>query len=277
MPGEVVIYGHRGARGLYPENTTEGFLRTVKMGITHLEMDVVITADSQVVISHEPWFNRKVCTAPGGKKIRHNFQGNIYKMNYEEVKQYDCGERFYSDFPKQEKFSASKPLLKEMITTVEAYCKAHQLPPVTYLIEIKSRRIGDHKFHPGPKRFAKLVYDVVKELGINDRIILQSFDQRPLKELHQLDPAIKIVKLVLHGGNVKKKISDLGFTPYGYGPSHRHITKKVIDEVHTLGLKVLVWTVNDPAEAKKLVLDGADGIITDYPDSVNTALFDKRP
>jgi glycerophosphoryl diester phosphodiesterase len=276
MSTNPIIYGHRGARGLFPENTTEGFIRTVKMGINHLELDVVITADSQVVISHEPWFNRRVCTTSEGKKIRHKQQGNIFKMNYEEVRKFDCGQLFYPDFPKQEKFEAHKPLLKDMIAEVEKYCKEHQLPPVTYLIEIKSRKIGDNRFHPGPKRFAKLVYETIRELGISERIMVQSFDQRPLKEIRKLDSTLKLALLVVHG-SVKKKIRQLGFTPYGYGPSHKFIKKKVVDEAHALGLKVLVWTVNDQEEAKVLAGYKVDGIITDYPDSVLNTLFDKRP
>jgi glycerophosphoryl diester phosphodiesterase len=277
MSNEPVIYGHRGARGLFPENTTEGFIRAVKLGITHLELDVAITADSQVVVSHEPWFNRRVCTSPEGKKIKHGSQGNFYKMKYTEIKKYDCGQLFYPDFPKQEKFAAGKPLLKDMIAAVEKYCSDNKLPPVTYLIEIKSRKIGDNKFHPAPKRFASLVYETIKALSISDRFILQSFDQRPLKEIRKLDSTLKLALLVIRGANVKKKMKQLGFTPYAYGPCHKYIKKKMITDAHSLGMKVLVWTVNDPREAKTLVGYGVDGIITDYPDSVRDTLFDKRP
>ena len=260
-----IIIGHRGARGLYPENTIEGFKLAIKNGVTMIEFDVVITADSQVVVSHDPWFNHKFCSEPEGQKVKRSGQHNIYKMKYADVKKYDCGKRGHPDFPQQKKDSAFKPLLKDMISELEKYCGENNFTRPIYLLEIKSRKISDNKYHPVPKKFAKLVYDVINAFHINDRFIIQSFDQRPLKEIHKLDSKLKIGLLVIRGASVNKKIKQLGFIPYAYNPNHKFIKKKTIDEAHRLGTKIFVWTVNSEKEIQKLVRKGADGIITDYP------------
>lgn len=263
-----IIIGHRGARGLYPENTIEGLKRTIKMGVTMIEFDVVISADSQVVVSHDPWFNHKFCSEPDGKKVRRGHQHNIYKMKYADVKKYDCGKRGHPDFPQQKKDSAYKPLLKEMIAELEKFCAENNIPPVTYLLEIKSRKIFDNKYNPKPKKYAKLIYDVMKKFSIpstRDRFIIQSFDKRPLQEIHKLDSNLKIGLLVIKGSAVKRKIKQLGFTPFAYNPNHKFIKKKTIDEAHKLKTKVFVWTVNKEKEIQKLIKNGVDGIITDYP------------
>ena len=260
-----ILIGHRGARGLYPENTIEGFKRTIKMGVSIIEFDVVISADSQVVVSHDPWFSHKFCSEPDGKKVKRSHKHNIYKMKYDDVKKFDCGKRGHSDFPQQIKDSAYKPLLKDMINELEKYCGENNFPPITYLLEIKSRKISDNKYHPVSKKFAQLVYDVIKPFHINDRFIIQSFDQRPLKEIHKLDSKLKIGLLVIRGASVNKKIKQLGFTPYAYNPNHKFIRKKTIAEAHKLGSKVFVWTINDEKEILKLIKNGVDGIITDYP------------
>jgi glycerophosphoryl diester phosphodiesterase len=260
------VIGHRGARGLFPENTIDGFINTVKLGIRVLELDVVITNDSQVVVSHEPWMHHKFCSEPGGARVKMKQQHNIYKMDLAQVKQFDCGKRGNRDFPGQQPSPSHKPLLDEVFTAVDDFTRQNELQPVEYIVEIKSNELTDELFHPGPARYAQLVHQALQKANINERIIVKSFDVRPLQELHKLDPSLRIGLLIANTGSVERNISKLGFVPYTYNPSHRLVKEKIVKDAHRKGMKVMVWTVNDAEEMKTLSAMGVDGIITDYPD-----------
>ncbi|MEM7037442.1 MAG: glycerophosphodiester phosphodiesterase family protein, partial [Bacteroidota bacterium] len=180
--------GHRGARGHLPENSIPGFEKALELGVSIMEMDVVISQDGQVVLSHEPWFSPKICVDPNGKELEGKPKKDhlIYQMPYETVKTYDCGCKGHPGFAKQKPLSVHKPLLKDVVATVEAKAKALGLPAPQYNIEIKSKKSGDNKKHPAPKAFAKTVLDEIQRLGIQDRTIIQSFDRRPLRELNKI-------------------------------------------------------------------------------------------
>ena len=134
------IQGHRGARGLKPENSIPAFLTALDSGVTTLEMDVVITQDRQVVVSHEPWMSAAICRDTAGNPFKEKVEKkyNIYKMKYEQVKQFDCGSKGNEKFPEQEKMKVFKPLLSDVIIAVENYIKNHSRFEVDYNIEIKS-------------------------------------------------------------------------------------------------------------------------------------------
>src|SRR6267378_2929220 len=119
------IQGHRGARGLKPENTIPAFLTALDTGVTTLEMDVIVTRDKQVVVSHEPWMSAAICSDRAGKPINEKEEKkyNLYRMTYEEVKQFDCGSRGNVKFPEQEKMYAAKPLLSDVMVAVENHIK----------------------------------------------------------------------------------------------------------------------------------------------------------
>src|ERR1035437_7559361 len=136
----IDIQGHRGARGLFPENTLTSFIEAVKLGVDTLEMDVVISLDWQVVVSHEAWMNEAFCNCPDGKEVEANSKDkyNLYKITYSEIATYDCGIRGNKEFPLQKKIAAHKPLLSEVITKIDAYTKENKLPAIKYNIEIKS-------------------------------------------------------------------------------------------------------------------------------------------
>ena len=172
------IEGHRGCRGLMPENTIPAFIKAVQIGVTTLEMDVVITKDKKVIVSHEPWMNADICTDATGNTISKNDEKNlnIYNMTYEEVKTYDCGTKPYARFPKQYKMKVSKPLLANVIDSVESYCKANNIKPPFYNIETKCTPNGDSVFHPAPADFTELLLDVIFKKGVAARCIIQSFD-----------------------------------------------------------------------------------------------------
>jgi glycerophosphoryl diester phosphodiesterase len=266
MSDNIQVIGHRGARGLFPENTIEGFINTIKLGVRVLELDVVISQDGKVVVSHEPWMHYKFCTEPNGSKVRMRNQHNLFRMDYEEIRKFDCGKRANGEFPRQQPAPAFKPLLREAVEAIEDYTKANGLPAIEYIIEIKSNERTDDLFHPRPAAFAQLVHAELKVLGINERIVVKSFDVRPLQEIRKLEPGLRIGLLVANMGSVKKNVDRLGFTPYTYNPSHRIAKRKTVEEAHNMGMKVMVWTVNHPSEIREMLAIGVDGIITDYPD-----------
>ena len=155
----INIHGHRGARGLFPENTVAAFIEAVKMGVDTLELDVVISADNKVVVSHEPWMNELFCTKPDGTPVEKNAgqKYNLHKMTYAEIKSFDCGKRTNPGFPQQKAIPSYKPLLREVIEEVETFTKENKLPPVKYNIEIKSEQKDDGIFNPLPEIFVNLV------------------------------------------------------------------------------------------------------------------------
>src|ERR1035437_9340568 len=193
---KIEIHGHRGFRGHFPENTLTAFKEAAKLGIDAIELDVIISKDSQVVVSHEPWFNHKICSEPDGKPVKARKQHNLYKLTYAEIKQFDCGKRGNKNFPQQAAIPEYKPLLKDVIESIERFTKENNLPPIHYNIEIKSMKIGDGKWHSKPAVVAKLVMNVLDQYNINDRIMIQSFDVRSLQEVHKITPDIKIGLLI---------------------------------------------------------------------------------
>ncbi|MBI3518332.1 MAG: glycerophosphodiester phosphodiesterase [Bacteroidetes bacterium] len=257
------IQGHRGARGLFPENTLTAFLEAVKLGVNTLELDVVISKDHQVVVSHEPWMNPVFCSTPEGKAVEDE-RYNLYEMDYATIKTFDCGKRKNPEFPLQKTLSEYKPLLSEVISQIDAYTKEHGLSSASYNIELKSESHTDHQYHPEPPVFSRLVYDLVKHLL--PRIILQSFDVRILQELHRIDPSIRMSLLVENKDSLQTHLNNLGFKPAIYGPEFILIDASLINELQRLDIKLIPWTVNEPHDMKRLIDMGVDGIITDYPD-----------
>lgn len=262
--------GHRGCRGLMPENTIPAMLKALDMGVTTLEMDASITQDKQVILSHEPFFNHKITTKPDGQPVtsseEHNL--NIFRMTYAETQRYDVGLKPHSDFPRQQRLKATKPLLSAVIDSVEAAVQAKKIKPVFYNIETKCRKDYDNIYHPAPDEFVELLMKVIREKGIEERVIIQSFDFRTLKVLHAKYPQIKTAALI--EGYDKKKLEahleELGFIPTIYSPAHALVSKELIDQCHQQKIKIIPWTVNDAKKIQELKALGVDGIITDYPD-----------
>ena len=159
------LEGHRGCRGLMPENTVPAFLKALDIGVNTLEMDVVISKDRQVVVSHEPYFNAAFSIAPNGLPVDKKEQKNLvlYQMDYAEIKRYDVGSNGNPAYPEQQRLKVYKPLLSEVIEQAEAYRKAKNLPFFSYNIEIKSEPSEYNKSQPEPAEFCELVNAVLKK------------------------------------------------------------------------------------------------------------------
>lgn len=266
QPKDFDLQGHRGARGLFPENSIEGFLAALDLQVTTLEMDVVISADGQVVVSHEPWIDHLICWDLEDRPVAEGKELNIYKMPYSEVTNYNCGSQPHPNFPQQAKIPTFKPLLSEVIAEAEQFSKSVELPPVWYNIEIKSTPDGDGIFHPEPKEFAALVLDVVQKGGIAERTIIQSFDVRALREVKTASPSIPVALLLAETDGFEKDLEKLGFTPEIYSPYYRLVNERMVQNCHANGIRIVPWTVNDEDDMVDLLELGVDGIITDYPD-----------
>lgn len=260
------LQGHRGARGLYPENSIEGFLAAVELQVNTLELDVVITKDKKVVVSHEPWISSVICWGLNDKPVPEGKGLNIYKMSYDEVTNYNCGSQPHPDFPLQAKMSTFKPLLSEVVQEAEANVASLELDPVKYNIEIKSTPETDGIFHPAPQEYCELVLAQINQSGIHDRTIIQSFDVRALQTMKQLDSSIPVALLVSETDGFEKDLEHLGFTPEIYSPNFRLVNEELIATCHQNGITIIPWTVNEEEDMVRLLEMGVDGIITDFPD-----------
>lgn len=276
---KIDIQGHRGARGSMPENTIPGFFHAVDLNVDTIEMDVVVTEDEHILVSHEPWFNHEISTKPDGNPVNEEEERgfNIYDMTYEETRQFDVGKRGHPSFPNQEKMEVQKPLLRDAIRSIETYTDENGLPSVKYNIEMKSEPEYYEIYVPQPEEFAALLNDVLMELDlefdIEDRVIIQSFDPAALIAFRNVNPNMELAMLVSDRLSIKSYIDTLGFTPDIWSPNYQRVTLEMLDDAHKRGMKVIPWTVNTTKEIQNLVNMGVDGIITDYPDSAS-ALFE---
>ncbi|MCR6720513.1 MAG: GDSL-type esterase/lipase family protein [Chitinophagaceae bacterium] len=258
--------GHRGIRGLSPENTIPSMYLAMDYGVNTLEVDVVISKDKKVVVSHDVFFHQDFSTTPDGKTLTpaEAQLHHLYKMNYDSIRKYDVGLKPHPAFPQQQKIATYKPLLAELIDSVDAYAKKTG-KPIYYNIELKLNRDYDNVHQPTVNEMVELVMEVVRSRKIEDRCYLQSFDFRPLQILHQQYPDIETAVLIgVDKRSLAKQIEDLGYIPGIYSPHYSVVTAELIKECHQMGMRIIPWTVNTKEEIKKLKEMGVDGIITDY-------------
>jgi glycerophosphoryl diester phosphodiesterase len=262
--------GHRGCRGLMPENTIPAMLYAIDLGVTTLEMDVVISKDGKVVLSHEPFFNHEISTKPDGTYIEELEEKNynIYQMNYDEVKTFDVGLKPHPRFPHQQKMKAIKPLLSDLVDSLDEHMKTRRRGLFYYNIETKTTPATDNIFHPGPEEFVEKLMKVIIEKNIPSKVIIQSFDIRTLKYLHEKYPDVTTALLIEEGDGdtISEKIIAMGFMPAILSPHYSLVTKKLLSDWHAHQRKVIPWTVNEKEKIESLKKMGVDGIITDYPE-----------
>jgi len=262
------LQGHRGARGLLPENTIPSFLKAIDYGVDTIEFDLVVTADEKILISHEPWFDHQISTKPDGTPVteEEQMEFNIFKMTYEETQQFDVGIRGHEGFPDQEPMAVTKPLMRDAIIAIEQYVEEQGLDPVYYNIETKSRPEWYGEMTPQPERFSELLYNELKELDILDRVIIQSFDPATLIAMREIDPDLVQAMLVFREDQtIGQMISVLGYTPEIWSPHYELVTAGLVQEVHQYGMTIIPWTINETDEMIRQLEMGVDGIITDYP------------
>lgn len=261
--------GHRGARGLLPENTIESCCRAVALGVDGLEIDVVVSKDNQLVVSHEPWMSPLFCSFPDGKPI--NTEGVLLRnLTVSEIQKYDCGRHGNPRFPTQEAISCYKPTFYELVTAVHTFCEKQNLSKPFLNIEVKSHPKWYGRLVPPPPIFVRLLAKEIKKAELNEQtsFYISSFDKHILRENKKHTPSVSLAFLTENRLSFKQNIKDLGFLPDIYSPYFKFLNKRTIEEAHRKGVKVVAWTVNDVKSAEILMAGQVDGLITDFPNVI---------
>ena len=264
--GSLDLQGHRGMRGLFPENSILGFLKALELGVNTLELDIVMSGDTQLVVSHEPFISLTICQYPGGRQIPKETEKelNMYHMTYQEIKAFDCGSLLNQDFLLQEKSRVSKPLLTEVLDTVEQVATAKgQL--IHYNIELKSELALEGIYHPEVAVFCEAAYQAINNQVDWPRITIQSFDFRILRYFNKYYPEVQLALLIENELSWELNIDSLGFKPEIYSCDYALLSAETISELQEINMKVIPWTVNDSIDMRQLIHWGVNGLITDYP------------
>lgn len=260
------IQGHRGSRGHLPENSIPGFVLALELGANVIEMDLVYSADGELVVNHEPWLNSKICKDHDGKAVTEDRMFNLYEMDMKTIRKCDCGSRGNSAFPNQKAMPVSRPAFWEVIEVTEHMLTTPDSLPPHYNVEIKFATEGVNIYHPEADVFVMKLISEIENLGIKERTTVQSFSSEVLEQYHLMAPDTPLSWLVEDDSPLDEHLKRLSFSPAVYSPNHLILTRDRIEQAQSLGIKVIPWTVNDPDRMKELISWGVDGIITDYPD-----------
>jgi len=260
---EIDVQGHRGCRGIFPENSLPAFKNAIELGVNTLELDLAISKDKQIVVSHEPFMNSAICFSIQGKEIPDEDEKkyNLYQMDYDSIKLFDCGSKVYQRFPGQKKMKVYKPLLSEVFKLSEELNSN-----IRYNIEIKSHPKYDNIFTPEPEEFIKLVLNEINEFEVFDRCNLQSFDIRVLEEIKRQSPNMKVALLVDEAESVEVKLNQLTFKPEIISPYFKLLSKESVSNYQQVNYQIIPWTVNEIEDMNTMINFKVNGIITDYPD-----------
>ena len=297
-PDALELQSHRGARGLMPENTLAGAELAVKIGVHTLELDVGLTADGVVVLSHDPRLNPDITRDESGEWLR-GPGPVIYHTRYAELRRYDVGAirpgtRYAARFPDQQRMDGERmPTLESVIELTDRLSGS----TLRYNIEIK-RNPEKPELTADAETFARSVIVVLEETGVTDRTVLQSFDWSVVKQIHAIAPGMRTSCLTAqrswldtvqadragpsawtagiairdHNGSVPDMVHAAGADIWS--PHHDDLDAAGLRRAHELDLRVIVWTVNRPQEMRALIDMGVDGIITDFPDRLRKAAGD---
>lgn len=264
--------GHRACRGLYPENTIPAFLHALSFeAVKTLELDVVISRDSQVIVSHEPWMNPLICLTPEGKTIAEAPKVLLIQLSAEEIAAYDCGSLGHPRFPEQKKLKAPKPSLKEVFAAVRSFCQEQGRPLPHFNIELKYLPEWEKDgLVPSIPAFVAAVLAEVEAFGQPDLINLQCFHPPVLAHIRQVAADISLAYLdeFPQQGSLADKMDSLGFVPPIYSPYFVPLSQEIVDSAKQMGMRVIPWTVNEKSDLKQVKQLGVDGIITDYPNRI---------
>ena len=249
-PETVKVQGHRGARALRPENTLPAFEYAIAQGVDALELDMAVTRDNVIVVSHDPYLEPPVCTGPQPK-------ATIRELTLAEVKKWDCGAQRNPAFPRQQPVPGTR-----MPTLDEVFALA---PKGTFLFNIETKSFPDHpELTPAPEEFSRMVLEKIRAHHLESRVILQSFDFRTLHAMKKLAPEIRLA--ALYSGPAKSFVEIAREAGAGIiSPAFALVTPEQVKASHAAGLEVIPWTPDTPADWDRLIAAGVDSIITDDP------------
>jgi glycerophosphoryl diester phosphodiesterase len=265
------LQGHRGARGHLPENTLPSFEHAIALGVDTLEMDVGVTRDGVVVVHHDRRLNPDVARGPDGQWVSAPAP-TIHSLTYDELRRYDVGRiRPASEYARR--FPQQKPLDGTRIPRLEEVLRLS--PKVRFNIETKlAPEAADETLAPEP--FARALITEVRKAGVAARTTIQSFDFRTLDVVQREAPEITTAYLTSgkKGASVPRAVHDAKGKIWS--PDYRDVDADSLGVARALGVKVVVWTLNEPGEIARLLDMKVDGIISDYPDRVREALARRR-
>lgn len=247
----ILVHGHRGARAVRPENTLPAFEYAIAAGADVLELDVWVTADDVLVVSHDPLINTTICTGPEGERT-------IRKLTLGQVRQWDCGSKKNPEFPRQE------PAPGARIPTLDEVLALAPRGAFWFNIEMKSQPARP-ELQPEPDKYAQLVAAAVRKHRLENRVIVQSFDFRLLRALRQVAPELR--RAALYAGlprDFAVLAREAGEAPI-VSPHYSLVTPERVKAAHAAGLQVVPWTANTPELWDRLIEAGVDAIITDDP------------
>jgi glycerophosphoryl diester phosphodiesterase len=285
----VELLGHRGARGLAPENTLPGFARGIAIGVSGFELDCAVTRDGVVVIYHDAVLNPDITRGPDGKWLEATGPA-IWTLGYDELQRYDVGRiqprsGYEKRFHEQKAVDGTRiPRLSELF----ALARKPGNERLRFCLEIKCSPLSPERTTE-PANFARKVIEVVRECGMSERVSLLSFDWSTLAAARKIAPEIPLTCLTaeqswqdnivsrhrasawtapLHvsqfGGSIPRMVKAAGAA--AWAPYYEELSRDKVAEAHALGLEVVTWTANEPADLRRVIEWGVDGVITDYPD-----------
>lgn len=266
-----VVHAHRGGAALYPENTVLAMTHAAAIGVPVLELDLHVTKDSMVVVSHDAFLNHVKALTPEGKPIPTDKERDykIYAMTYDSLRRYDVGSLPNPAYPGRKNVKCCVPLVADLIDSIESLTKSNGIAPVGYNIEIKSDPSKDGIFSPDYRTFADLCMKVLLDKKLGDRLLVQCFDVRTLNYVHEKYPSVRLSYLVEDkNATFEELMSRLNFVPQVFSPESDMLTEEVAEKAHVQGMEIAPWTVDDKQEVERLKKLGVDAIITNRPDSV---------
>jgi glycerophosphoryl diester phosphodiesterase len=256
----ILVHGHRGARAIYPENTIPAFQYAIKTGADVLEMDVAVTKDNVLVISHDPHINPEICKGP-------NPGIAIHELTLSELREYDCGALKNPHFPKQQ------PVPGTRIPTLDDVLGLSNGNKIEFNIETKS--FPDHpELTPPPDVFARMLLEVIRKHKLESRSIVQSFDFRTLHAMKRLAPDLRLSALWEGAARPFVDIAREGEAGI-ISPEFKLVTVQQVKASHEARVQVVPWTADTPADWQKLIDAGVDAIITDDPAALIAYLKEK--
>ncbi len=247
----ILVHGHRGARAVRPENSLPAFEYAISIGVDVLELDLAVTKDNILVVSHDPRMNPAFCTGPAGTRV-------IREMTLAELRRWDCGGKANPGFPKQQAVPGTRVPTLDEVFALAPRGKFH------FNVETKIT-VKDPQYTPSPEEFVRLMAECIERHKLADRVILQSFDFRTLHAMKKRMPNLRLSAL-LEGSTPRDFVEVARESGAGIiSPHYRIVTPEQVAKAHAAGLVVVPWTANTAAEWEKLAAAKSDAIISDDP------------
>jgi len=266
-PG-IDLQAHRGGAGLMPENTFTSMKNALDMRINTLEMDLQITSDGKVVVSHDNYFHPRCAIRPDGTPVQ---QGEpkeyIHTMPYDSAAKYEVGLKPTDKWPEKALISEHVPLASELLDFTEQYAKDNGIPLPGYNIEIKSRTgEGEGTLWPDYVEFCDTCIPLLLSKNLGERLIVQTFDPRSMEYIHEKWPEVILSYLTEKDPDIEAILATISFQPQWWSPNYAAITPENVAFCHKRGIKVVPWTVDEPEDIRRMADCGVDAIISNYPD-----------